>query len=202
MTDRPIIFSGQMVRSLLSGAKTQTRRPATDRIAAKVQPGDRLWVRESFWQAHHYPGTLPSGEPEPTSWTRGKLLHYSADGSPPNVPNRHYPDGLCNGAFAAPDPYSIWLQRPAIHMPRWASRLTLVVTDVRRQRLLDITETDALAEGIDPDSSDAINVGVVEAYACLWDRLYGDGQSSANPEVIAITFEVHRTNIDRMEAGK
>lgn len=91
MKEYPIIFSAPMVRALLEGRKTQTRRLASSPLA-KVQPGDRLWVRESF----HPEGT------------------YMAD---------HPGDARSMG----------W--KPSIHMPRSASRLTLHVTDVRRQRV-------------------------------------------------------------------
>lgn len=170
MTDRPILFSAPMVRALLEGRKTQTRRivkvpgimggrfpvlPPEEII--ELEPGefrrgifhyastdalsgpydlrfavrDRLWVRET-WRPHY----LGDGV-----WDLD--ISYAADGS------RHM---ILDGDFGEGD----WLwpkgadrgNVPSIHMPRWASRLTLTVTDVRVQRLQDITEDDAIAEGV------------------------------------------------------
>ena len=128
MSDHPIIFSGPMVRSLLDGRKTQTRRVlkpqpqgeqpknwtrANDK-AVRYAPGDRLYVREAINKVS----------------TPGDVV-YRAD----------FEAGGNDGAGLG------W--RPSIHMPRWASRLTLTVTDVRVQRLQDISEEDARAEGCD-----------------------------------------------------
>lgn len=142
MTDRPIIFSGPMVRALLEGRKTQTRRvlrpqppeglmPECMAVAGEAQPigagyarGDRLWVREAWCvddDNHH---------------------HYKASSYvPPRVGAMATSRGESGQSLAR------W--RSPIHMPRWASRLTLVVTDVRVQRLQEISEADALAEGIE-----------------------------------------------------
>jgi len=99
--------------------------------------------------------------------------------------------------------------RPSIHMPRWASRITLTVTDVRVQRLQDCSEADAKAEGIigagliwglgvePPDPARAASP--VEAYARLWDIINGPEAWDANPWVVALTFAVHLCNIDKME---
>ncbi|MCT8970607.1 hypothetical protein [Microbaculum marinisediminis] len=229
---RPILFSGPMVRAILHGRKTQTRRvlkpqPPADmalvgiyapkltavfgyvapdadcKIPLRYIPGDLLWVRESVWQSARYPGTLPSGEPEPTSWLWGRRIHYAIDGNPPNVPNRHYPEAFRNGAFAAPDPDAVWLKRPSIHMPRWASRLTLRVTDVRVQRVQDITKAHAIAEGCagclgpNPCFPDEWDPSPDEEFRDLWERLNaprGFGWE-ANPWVAAITFEPFAGNV-------
>lgn len=167
-----------------SGKKEWTIDPA---------PDQRLWVRERIWQASRYPGTMESGEAEPPSSCRGRLVHYAADGDPPNTPNRHYPRGLRGGKFAAPDPYSIWVKRPSIHMPRWASRTSLVVMLARLQRLQSITEEDAIAEGVvcgvipatrnvptrfgfvlgRCDAGCTLYPTAREAFAAGWDRLNG-----------------------------
>lgn len=196
MTDRPIIFSGSMVRALLDGHKTQTRRLASSPLA-KCQPGDRLWVRESF--AHYYEAdddrTLVS---EP-------MTCYRATGYPL--------DGYLDPDTDLMRDEPPW--RPSIHMPRYVSRLTLVVQEVRRQRLQEIGLEDVLAEGapIDPDYRDATRdqssppmVKIDAAQWCtprawfhrLWDALHGSGAWETNPEVVTLIFEVHRCNIDRM----
>lgn len=118
----------------------------------KVQPGDRLWVRENWWIATKYSyGSTPGGDDvaaPPLARRSHDPVRYAADGDPPNVGNKTYgPDGLRNGAFAAPDPYAVWIKWPSIHMPRWASRLTLVVMAVKIERVQQITEVSAKAEG-------------------------------------------------------
>ena len=156
MKERPILFSGPMVVAILAGLKTQTRRifkfretgqPPTcpDKFdpACVTQPcpygtpGDRLWVRETTQM--RYLRNLLTGEP-----TEAKCGEYCADGEP--VLNEHEFD------------FAWWYSRkvcPAIHMPRWASRITLEITDVRVERLQDISEQDAVAEGIVNDAGAA-----------------------------------------------
>lgn len=188
MADYPIIFSAPMVRALLDGRKTQTRRLAYSRRGRMsrwwfVKAGDRLWVREAWRPVH------------------------SAD------PSR----GASYRANVGAD-QTLW--RPSIHMPRWASRLTLVVTEARRQWLQDISEEDARAEGLlwerhtwhDPEyplcdiawrpyaGSESRYSHPRDAFADLWESIHGPDAWNANPEVIALTFTVHRCNIDAMEA--
>jgi len=177
-------------------------------------PGDRLWVRENIWQASPYPGTLPSGDVDKSAKWSSRLVHYAADGSPPNCANRHYGlDGLrSGGGFAAPDPYAVWLQRPPIHMPRWASRITLLVEAVRVERLQDISDDDARAEGIRQDRDGAGTfIGregpgrwvtpwptAREAYADIWNHINGPDAWATNPWVVAITFRPMLGNIDSL----
>lgn len=253
MTDRPILFSGPMVRALLDDRKTQTRRTLgqfdvfTDsegqkagvsclqiegeplprvtigRVVTlkklKAAVGDRLWVREGWWIATRYSyGTTPGGceiSPPPLAHRSRDPVHYAADGDPKNHGNRPYgPDGLRpgSGAFAAPDPYAVWIKKPSIHMPRWASRITLTVTDVRVERLQDISEPDAVAEGCFKGKASgrvfaneaAMHLGGDEWanardwYADLWDQINGPGAWDANPWVAAYTFTVERCNIDQV----
>jgi len=189
-----------MVRALLDNRKTQTRRlawqqcyrddkGAVERVCPgepaacfyerpspwqRVQTGDRLWVREHCLT---WDGT-----------TRG--ASYGADHPDGNLP---LPAG--SGRWSC-------RIRPSTQMPRWASRLTLVVTDVRRQRLQDISEEDARAEGVrtlygEPfDSAETISDR--RRFELLWNHLHGPGAWHANPEVIALSFEVHRCNVDAM----
>lgn len=222
--ERPILFSGEMVRALLSerSPKTQTRRackpvrgfdhmnnlkhgmpyaadpwaawwhgPDTDRVGCLQdcpygKPGDRLWVRES-WQYYDW-----NGEGEP-------CIRYSADNATawPEPGVDEWADRLLDiwAALSLPENYNIdnrasdrtW--RPSIHMPRWASRITLEITDVRVERLQAISEADAKAEG-----ADAVIVGGIrgasyrEGYAQLWESIYGPGSWEANTYVWAISF--------------
>lgn len=184
--EKPIIFSGPMVRAIREGRKSQTRRllkpqpnsgpdgkmvnlgsgswGLSDGILSGewklASPGDRLWVREAWAKD----GDCP--------------LQYRA------------------GPHVADDALGVrW--RPSIHMPRWASRITLEVTEVRVQRLQDISEEDARAEGAPccvmcEDGSFYENKDHGSLYcgfAGLWASIHGPGSWEANPWVAAITFK-------------
>jgi hypothetical protein len=240
MTDRPILFSAPMVRALVAGTKTQTRRVSkvvqadgakfivsnahgglfgvTEEEVPTVAPdfvnfcvGDRLWVRETWWHPEPYSyGTLPSGEEIkcPRRVSKSAPTVYAADGDPPNCANRHYgPEGLVPGSghFAAPDPWAVWTKRSSIHMPRWVSRLTLTVTEIRVERLQDISAKDSIAEGVECDTCIAMRVSACQrlgcfasigAYGDLWDSIHGARAWAANPWVAALTFTVEHRNID------
>jgi len=201
MRERPILFNDVMVRVLMSGAKTQTRRVAKGVVAmhartgealAKLdsagprvlcpfgQPGDRLWVREAhaIFQTHGQHradgerwgpwGGLPS-----TVSDDGKQIAYYREGFDRCDPGR-------------------W--RPSIHMPRWASRLVLEITDVRVERLQAISDGDALAEGIEElNGRFTHNRGkygcrsACGAFVQLWESTGGNWDS--NPWVWVIEFK-------------
>ncbi|WP_271103732.1 hypothetical protein [Pseudomonas tohonis] len=239
--ERPIIFSGSSVRSILADLKWATRRvmkhqphedasvtvenynvTVVDRhgeqqpgpevfgawwsdgehgcVCPYGQPGDRLWVRESWWQAGDWQATYP--EDDTGAWFGSKRIVYSADGTPPNEPNRHYPAGLRNGAYSAAEPNKIWRHRPSIHMPRAYSRILLEITDVRVERLQDISDEQALAEGIDQDAladaqdrydmvADHNMTGrptAVGAFRDLWAGIHGIDSWDANPMVWVVEF--------------
>lgn len=233
MKEIPVLFNGAMVRAIIDDRKTQTRRivkpqpwqhPDTgvlwigedtkvedllaDRAGiCKYLPGDRLWVRETFWMPVMYSyGTFPSGDPVPTpppSRRRSSPIFYSADGAPKNTPNSTYPNGLRNGARSAPDPYAMWVQYPSIHMPRWAARLFLDVLAVRIERLQDISEEDARAEGVEQCGGFMTTWGcwmnygksgpscktARESFQTLWISVYGAESWAANPWVWVIEFK-------------
>lgn len=203
MADRPILFSAPMVRALLDGRKTQTRRvlkPDPDTlpngfagVRMPYAPGDRLYVREAWRSASCYDDLAPSamsGE-EPVRYEEDALWQTWGWGAPLRSHGR---------------------LRQGIHMPRWASRLTLTVTDVRVQRLQEISEADAVAEGVNPclcghncpNGEHGGCCGICEpvtAYAELWTELHGPGAWAANPWVCALTFTVRRGNIDEASDG-
>lgn len=192
MKERPILFSGEMVRAILDGGKTQTRRivkqqPTPDELAEGVrftesgwllygrefrghtircpfgQPGDRLWVRETFQLR-----TIGSGV----------YARYQADGSDRLV----FPPETWNGI---PDD-SAW--RPSIHMPRWASRITLEVLNVRVERLWSISRGDAMAEGC-PHRNMMAGTSPVVWFSELWESINGQASWSINPWVWVIEFK-------------
>lgn len=144
MKERPILFNGEMIRAILAGTKTQTRRIAKPPTGAVNPewfweinpahrenagllcpygvPGDRLWVRET-WKA------LGDIEPCACKCPAPEVLYAATDAK------KWMETGLGN-----------W--KPSIFMPRWASRLTLEVTAVRVERVQQITDADAIAEGV------------------------------------------------------
>lgn len=173
MKIRPIIFSAPMVRALLDGRKTQTRRLATSPLA-KCEPGDLLYVRESFSPSRYrYEPVTKNAPPQYVVFADGGQMHTSGSYTPAL-------DKYASGAFDGIK----W--RPSIHMPRWASRLTLEVTDVRTHRLQMIRNSEIAAEGFK---------SCVEM-AWLWDELHGEGAWRSDPEVVALTFKVHKVNVD------
>lgn len=193
MKERPIIFSGEMVRTILDGRKTQARRvikpqPSTDhyghqwmfysnpskrlqinlytipKLCPYGQPDDRLWVRESF-----APERMASGE------TR---IEYKADGGSP-------PPYVMNDGREIP---CSW--KPSIHMPCWASRIILEITEVRVERLQEIGVEDAIAEGCIPELKGKIFKPAIGLFRTLWDSLNakrGYGWET-NPWVWEISF--------------
>jgi hypothetical protein len=191
MRERPILFSGEMVRAILEGRKSQTRRVVKPqpvpigktgnfgldkRFGNPVrcpygQPGDRLWVRETLFNPCRGNTYL-------------RRLHYVADGQPSPL--------FRERASAS--------KLPSIYMPREASRITLEITNVRVQRLQDISEEDAKHEGLSgwlatkghwPPGSPWEDRPWAAEFNCLWDKLNakrGFGWD-ANPWVWALTFK-------------
>lgn len=182
MKERPILFSGEMVRAILDGRKTQTRRvcSVTDlddlregRVAqglGKFRVGDRLWVREGFGITDGQPVCL-DGQ---TYDLDDRRIIYRADVSD-----------------AIPDRF--W--RPSIHMPRWASRITLEVVSVRVERLQDISIDDAIAEGVfqgfDPPDGHGFRSEARTLYREFWESINGKKHPwKSNPWVWVIEFKV------------
>lgn len=219
MKERPILFSAPMVQAILAGNKTQTRRtikwPIMDKtiwfeldegygpdLVNPKEPidhlcpygkiGDQLWVREksrigsSGW--HHIDG----------GWY---CIDYAAGGS--SMRNgeapKHYPELSHNKDFSLR-----W--QPSIHMPRWASRIQLEITNIRVERLQDINEADAKAEGCDSDMTEWGSIywfhgvegyksgksfadSAKEAFTRLWETINGPDSWTANPWVWVIEFK-------------
>lgn len=201
--ERPILFSGAMVRALLDGRKTQTRR------VMKPQPEGERWLSELYlsgkWAERP---TCPYGQPGDRLWVRETWGVMSSEGSTalvsyaarlPAGKTLADTDGGCD-VIRVPDEWRGRLEglvdterwRPSIHMPRWASRLTLKVTGVRVERLHDISEADARAEGVDHEL--AFTEGLITRasdtrpravawFQALWDRINGADSWDANPWV-------------------
>ena len=237
MTERPILFSGAMVRALLAGSKTQTRRVVkvphenplgkwevlpwggpnggrtrdgktvpyqnvightrTGEVIACPygEPGERIWVREAF----RFPESLDHLSPAQVG---EKAL---AAGYPsPWCPTQFEADGLRRTPLewrdfvTPPQANEAGRLRTGMHMPRWASRITLEITRVRVERLQDISEADALTEGIVRQPDDGFGLADTThyhswdprmCYFSLWEAINGPGSVDANPWVWAIEFQ-------------
>ncbi len=230
MTEHGILFNATMVRALLDGTKTQTRRPCKpmnqwiDQECREVrmvdgaphhfmkgatapleklhcpygQPGDRLWVRET-WQHSNF----PAGPYEPSC-----DVFYRAD----YMDDPHGP----GGERSLEGKYRTW--RPSIHMPRAASRILLEITSVHVERLQELDDVDARAEGIEPNWMGDLTKGPngfgaqgwvpecgwrhylnsvdgepaytsMESYRTLWESINGAGSWDANPWVWVVNFK-------------
>lgn len=207
MKERPILFSGAMVRSLLNCTKSQTRRPVKGFALELLAPdgftpeyvalpengncpygfaGDRLYVKETFfawgrWETRY-------------SAKKGRDEWHFVDMTIDSGKQYRYPAtmGGCSSARQRGDVMPQWWKRPAIFMPRGASRIDLDITGVRVERLNDISEADAEAEGVDflrhvPDADETLTAK--ELYWCLWDSINGNGSWAANPWVWAVELK-------------
>lgn len=208
MRDRPILFSAPMVRAILDGRKTQTRRIVKNCGRLPEFRGPRgcnddvtCWGWEDGETGDH----IAIGAPDPES-AHGRYLPC-----PHGVPGdrlwvrepfafisdcRHDDPGtaaLAAGAFYRADEISdcgdIKRWRPSIHMPRWASRITLEISSVRVQRLNDISAADALAEGMTFPESIEWGNDPKDAFFGLWEHLHGEGSWAANPWVWVVEFK-------------
>ena len=190
MTDRPILFSAPMIRALLE-EKTQDRR-----LAWRECPGcfgDGMgWAGEC--------GLCNGTGQRPTIWQKvkpGDRLWVRETWSDYWSPLHGL--STCEYKATASDlrrKAKVW--RPSTNLPRWASRLTLCVTDVRRERLRDISEGDAVSEGSLCLPLTSLAAGARGAFAEIWSTIHGPDAWEANPEVVALTFTVHKANIDQL----
>lgn len=192
-----------MVRALLAGTKTQTRRLVNSPLA-NAEPGDLLWVREA-WACHWATDNQKPRDIDPELWS----VRYLADDY---IRPATHPE---NGGTALLEQCK--RGRPSIFMPLWASRLTLRVRELKEEALLDITEADILAEGapLDPNHRDGTVDGsqphmcLIEGagswatqsprawYHRLWDSLHSKpGTTWAdNPQIVACSFDTIAANV-------
>lgn len=210
MKERPILFSAPMVRAILSGQKTQTRRvvkpqPERTKDGVLMWGASRRGMRFGVEGMDVPPGVLvrcPYGQPGDRLWVREAFMHEPADycwEASVSVPCRPAVTNY-RADFPNSQPGEGW--KPSIHMPRALSRITLEITGVRIQRLQDISETDARAEGVRQMRDDSgCWVGregpgrfvtpwptAGEAFCDLWRSINGADSWGANPWVWAIEF--------------
>lgn len=211
MTERPILFSAPMVRALLAGTKTQTRR------VVKPQPVEQrdgwAWWHKGLDAGHLHTGAdamarlmaplCPYGAPGDRLWVRETWARDSEDGAlfyRADVGTGNEADDWQHNIDVGASGYR-W--RPSIHMPRTVSRITLEITAVRVERLQDISEADAIAEGVAPypkcreddDTETFSRIGKVRGdsfpiarYAARWEQINGLGLWDANPWVWVVEF--------------
>ena len=208
--ERPILFSGAMVRAILDGRKTVTRRvvkPQPDnswrvtggygRITTKHPHKDKFGVFICRGQHTDFPEVdiipCPYGQPGDQLWVRETCFINGPDKGAEVI---YKADPLPNWEGEEAD--IRW--RPSIHMPRWASRIQLEITSVRVERLQDISEQQAMAEGVDGKESESAKsqgwwMKPIAAFRFLWRSINGPESWQANPWVWVVEF--HR--IDHQE---
>lgn len=207
MKERPILFSAPMVRAILAGTKTQTRRAiktvGNDGGFVLVEQDDgSYWPRrsddgESIFvtvrergkeYVHEIPMACPYGAPGDRLWVRET---WAAPHNCDHLKPSEIDDGW-RIHYAATEDRGGLLWRPSIFMPRWASRITLEVTDVRVERLQAISYEDAVAEGIDHEYPKAR-----AQYRDLWESINGTGSWAANPWVwvVELTRATESSNV-------
>ncbi|HDE1970509.1 TPA: hypothetical protein PCF58_004834 [Klebsiella pneumoniae] len=197
MSERGMIFNAEMVRALLDGRKTQTRRPIKwkqtrfteigEREDGSKWPwsedaehacdfwhpcpfgavGDRIWVREAF-RVHSRATDVAT------------LAYKASERNSWTEQTRRVPVAVCNKP-ATPEKWT-----PSLHMPRWASRILLEITGVRVERLRSMSQDDARAEGVIA-ASGPMEAGL--AFRELWESIYGEESWKANPWVWVIEFK-------------
>lgn len=210
--ERPMLFSAPMVRALLDGSKTQTRRvakfkPRTSgcnlsfsamRVAHYMTGNPRAgFVLSSGAGDSTFPLICPYGQPGDRLWVRETLGHHSDKGHYYAATGMHIGPLLDYEREPSPSVGIPARNIPSIHMPRWASRILLEIVSVRVERLNECSEADALAEGIPwrqctdwmGPSGTRRDFGPQDAYRELWDGINGAGSWAANPWVWVVEFK-------------
>lgn len=217
MKESPILMSAPMVRAILAGTKTQTRRVvkphASDDCFVVVNEGKGWWPfrsddgessvytdRNGNWMEEAI--SCPYGQPGDRLWVRETWQAIDGNERSRRIMTQPNPArGWIEYAATVPEGYEPpprW--RPSIHMPRWASRITLEVTGVHVERLQDISEADAIAEGCTVNHNGYFWGGphavsglkqmatATSAYRDLWEHINGAGSWDANPWVWVVEF--------------
>lgn len=208
MKERPMLFSDPMVRAILSGQKTQTRRvvnpyPPARRTIFGYRPSAIIPQQDgaylAFTDGHEGMSfRCPYGQPGDRLWVREcfAIVPRTAYRNSAGVQQTLRPDDDHDAAVYRADwersAPSRW--RPSIHMPRWACRLVLEIVSVRVERLEEISREDALAEGIEEVRYDIggpypSDLSPVEVFSCLWSSINGIESWNANPWVWVVEFK-------------
>jgi len=191
MKERPILFNGDMVRAILDGSKTQTRRIAKLTDSGRVKmPGRHFnWHCDdpNAWKASPY------GTAGDRLWVRETHIAYEVGHICYRADYKHDPKGEKEHGVT-------WT--PSIHMPRWASRITLEIIDVRVERLQNISPEDAVRDGArDTRPHDPLwDCAALQNFRQIWESCYGKESWSANPLVWVVGFK--RIDATEMREGK
>jgi len=216
MKNRPILFSSPMVLALLNGSKTQTRRavkPQFEREPVDVVNGVPSWDYPTNYDGDVQMNTMsgkpcPHGVPGDHLWVR-EAIRLVPDQEPDDGTGPVLSVYAADGVFTVADAWP-WKRTylPSMHCPRGLSRITLEITDVRVERLQDISEADAVAEGIRissaarrsdacygiyeclmPDGKTHFNDSAYSLYRTLWEQINGSSSWDANPWVWVVEFK-------------
>ncbi len=207
MKERPILFSGPMVRAILEGRKTMTRRMVkfvnqanlskfmshgVSRVSWCDKPGEPMAMDETDFLTW-----CPYGVPGDRLWVRETFAEVGCTGWPINKFEYAYRADFTNGNWEGYADMCFEKWKPSIFMPRAASRILLEVTDVRVERLQDITEADAKAEGVEPDDEQGYWKGYLhpgvhnsakKSFSGLWRSINGYESWDQNPWVWVVEF--------------
>lgn len=224
MKERPILFSAPMVRALLAGTKTQTRRvvklstdarnvrywapPGGRSLEGWADPGVNYWTPDADGEtSSNHLDVCPYGQPGDRLWVREAFLIEDDRDSAKHIVYR------ADGAISVYSMGEFLRWKPSIHMPRWACRLVLEVVAVRVERLQDISEEDAKAEGCDKAAEttaddERLNIecgyfppsSYAHGYRLLWEQINGAGSWDANPWVWVVEFRRAAAEIGKGEA--
>ena len=196
MKERPILFSAPMVRAILEGRKTQTRRIVKLRDGSLAEDEDIPAHGECGGLAIPAPDYVMDFSKTFPQWQK-MPCPYGKTGDRLWVRETWCPDfEPYTFKYRADGGESVGRWHPSIHMPRWASRITLEVVSVRVERLQDISEADAEAEGFPGDVG--CPLAPTEWYSGLWNTLHAGSEYlwADNPWVVAVSFNVRLGNID------
>jgi hypothetical protein len=224
--ERPILFSAPMVRAILDGRKSQTRRaikpqprstflgpqvfqPVVSNQSGLALPGPEQFGIFDTWG--EWSTKCPYGQPGDQLWVRETTWYRKTDGITTYADGsmRTHPSAIVGNFYAQADDFENWPKIaksfgfksvPSIHMPRWASRITLEVTGVRVERLNDISREDSIAEGIEPSGGERNSwkdyieqaqglVNPINSFCSLWRMINGPGSWTANPWVWVVEFK-------------
>lgn len=220
---RPILMQGPLVIQSLEGKKTNTRRILKPQPFRDGDDGTLVWKEGRVLTPDRVAQNCPYGKPGDLLWVRENwkpdtdgdvsCISYEADKSSIHIENTQEAANRWLEARRTEEQYPYlrptrW--RPSIHMPRWASRLTLEIENVSIEQLQEITNSDALREGVEfrdgcygvwrPNGTMVCGGGddAIDAFRCLWININGTGSWDKNPWVWVVRYKAHKKNVDKL----
>lgn len=196
MKEHPVIFNSEMVKAILDGRKTMTRRIVKPDLPESINPASVMWNEFNMVVQSHHDGTIvkcPYGKPSDRLWVRESFAWGPKEIGPPYHYKSDYEGSIVD-----------WKWKPSIHMPRSASRITLEITGIRIERLQDISKEDCLKEGIGrhvpvPGDGEPIYTNYEDpkdpllhpktSFLTLWESINGSDSWYDNPWVWVLSFK-------------